>query len=690
MFRPALQGCAIGLVAALLAGTLWWSGGLTPLENLTWKWRVGWFAAPPRTPVVLIALDQQSLDWGAQENGLAWPWPREAYGLILDFCRRAGARAVALDLVFSEPSASGPADDRAFSEALARAPVVGGMTLTRPVSPSAPIKLFGRKRLRFSGKLPSTLNYSGATFPIAELADAFTMTGNVTAMPDADGVYRRIPLVNAVGTEAIPSLALALYLVDHDLPVSFSPDQLRIGAAEIPLDAGGAAILHFRGPSATFPTFSAAAIIQSELRLREGGVSPLDPAQLKDAYVLFGLTAPGLYDLRPTPIDGVFPGMEIHATALDNLLTNAFLRDAPLLWGGLLTLGLAMVTGTLIRYSNRAWQALAVASLILPLPVFAAGLAYQTGWWLPVAVPGSAALLALGIGLLVNYAVEGKQRRFIKRAFNQYLHPTVIEQLVAHPERLRLGGERRELSIFFSDLQGFTSLAETLDPETLTSFLNEYLTAMTDILLDSGGTIDKYEGDAIIAFWNAPLDQSDHAERAVRAALACQERLAELRPGFKARIGSELYMRIGINTGPAVVGNLGSQRRFDYTMLGDAVNLAARLEGVNKEFGTYTLISEATQRQLGKNFALREIATVGVVGRKVAVRIFEPWSSDEPATEFNEALQLYYAGDFVDAAVRFSRLGESDRTAGIYAEQCLRLAAAPPQVWDGVWRLVNK
>jgi len=311
-----------------------------------------------------------------------------------------------------------------------------------------------------------------------------------------------------------------------------------------------------------------------------------------------------------------------------------------------------------------------------------------------VALPLTATALALVGGVVLNYATEGRKKREIRRAFNQYLHPTVIEELVKNPERLRLGGEKREISIFFSDLQGFTTIAEKLDPEALTALLNDYLTAMTDIILDAGGTIDKYEGDAIIAFWNAPLTQPDHALRAVRAALACQERLAELRPAFRARVGHDLHMRIGINTGTAVVGNLGSARRFDYTMLGDAVNLAARLEGVNKEFATYTLISAATRAALADSIALREISRVAVVGRREAVQIFEPLlagSHDEAGLElFARGLSCYYAGDFSAAAGNFAQCAAGDPTAALYAERCRGLAEAPPPEWTGVWQLQGK
>ena len=332
-----------------------------------------------------------------------------------------------------------------------------------------------------------------------------------------------------------------------------------------------------------------------------------------------------------------------------------------------------------------------LAGLLIPLLL---GLgAYRAGWWLPVAPSLVACAAASLTALLVNYAVEGRQRRFIKQAFNQYLHPAVIDQLLSHPERLRLGGERREITVFFSDLQGFSSFSEQLDPEALTSLLNDYLTAMTDIILDQGGTVDKYVGDAIVAFWNAPLDQPDHAGRAVRTALLCQEGLDRLRPELSRRAGHDLQMRIGLNTGVAVVGNLGSQRRFDYTVLGDAVNLASRLEGANKEFGTSVLLTDSTRRQLDAEIAVREIGKVVVTGREEPVRIFTllpPGAEAGALDAFAAALADYTVGEFPAAAEAFARLAGTDPVAAAYARRCRELAANPPPSWDGSWRLSGK
>jgi adenylate cyclase len=252
------------------------------------------------------------------------------------------------------------------------------------------------------------------------------------------------------------------------------------------------------------------------------------------------------------------------------------------------------------------------------------------------------------------------------------------------------------LSIFFSDLEGFTGISEGLEPEALTALLNDYLSAMTDIIHEEGGTVDKYEGDAIIAFWNAPLEQPDHARRCVRAALRCQARLAEMRPMFRERLKKDLKMRIGINSGPAIVGNMGSHTRFDYTMIGDAVNLASRLEGINKQFGTYTMISQSTMEQMEGAFPVRELSRVAVVGRKESVVVYEPLPPEDiecrqsELTRFADGLTRFYRGDFPGAETIFSSLADADPAALAYITKCRELIDHPPEEWHGIWVITTK
>lgn len=705
MVKKGCTGLGLGLIACVVAFLLWHQGALVGFENAAWQWRVAHFARPtPATSRLrIIALDQKSLDWGRKENGLSWPWPRQAYATVLAFCKRAGVKAVALDVLFSEPSLHGVADDEALALAMREnGPVVLSYTLAPPgevaaAGESRPSALAISGFAQWLAKSQAPVLPQAVTMPVPELAASAAMLANISSHPDSDGVFRRAPLFVNLAGQPVPSLALAAYLAGAPGPVSLSlkKNHLQIGELAVPLDAAGQAILNFRGPSRTIPTISLAAVVQSELQLEAGEKPVIDPAEFKNAYVFLGMTAPGLYDLRAIPIDGVYPGVEIHATMLDNLLSQDFLYDSPAWLAAALTLFFGVLAAVTILFCRTAWQSSLAFALLLPLPFAAGFIAYgQEGVWLPVAVQATAVLCALISGVVFNFATEGRKKRYIKRAFSQYLHPTVIEQLVANPERLRLGGEKRELSIFFSDLAGFTGMSERLDPERLTLLLNEYLSAMTDIILESGGTIDKYEGDAIIAFWNAPLTQIDHASRAVQTALRCQERLAELRPDFKARFGCDLFMRIGINTGPVVVGNLGSAQRFDYSILGDNANVAARLEGVNKEFDTEILISEACRRQLPAGVKVREIARVGVVGRKEPITVFEPLAAgsieDGLIDRFAAALALYYQGEFAEARSAFQDLAADDGVAARYAARCREALDNPPFSWDGVWRMGSK
>lgn len=704
--KRLLEALGLGLLAAIL--TLAFSL-VTPRmmkrgENLTWDLRAAWFAKPGAATdtIRLIFLDQQSLDWGTRQ-GWSWPWPRQVYGAILNFCARAQVKAIAFDVIYSEPSILGVDDDAEFGKAIAASPSfvgaifvgkeTGGSTNWMPAVPapaipltSAPPALLGKYQLPH------------ALFPVPEVGTNAAMLATVFGNPDRDGIYRRIRPFSVFDGQVVPSLGLGAWLVsctNRSLHLEASSITLG-GKRQLPLDRTGCAILRYRGRSQTHKTVNAAAVIESELLLREGKQPLIDPQSFQGTYVFFGFTAPGLFDLKASPVAPVYPGVEVHATFLDNLLTSDCMRETPRGLAALVVLLLACAAAVAVRFGRHAWQSVIAFLVFLLVPVLAGGLAYSRGIWLPVFAPLVATTLALIGALVVNYATEGKQKRFIKGAFRQYLSPVVIEELVQHPERLKLGGELRELSIFFSDVRGFTSISEHLDPEALTALLNDYLTAMTDIVYAHGGTVDKYEGDAIIAFWNAPLAQPDHALRAVTAALECQARLAELNPGFRERIGTDLHQRIGLNSGRVVVGNMGSRQRFNYTFLGDAGNLAARLEGINKQFGTSVLVSEHTRRQLGEGVAVREIARVQVVGRKEPVTVYEPMppaiaaARQELLDTFADALALYYTGKLEEALARFASIGAQDAPAAAYVNRCRALQARPVADWTGVWAMTEK
>ncbi|MBU2630973.1 MAG: adenylate/guanylate cyclase domain-containing protein, partial [Proteobacteria bacterium] len=534
--------------------------------------------------------------------------------------------------------------------------------------------------------------------PIQKIAENSAILCNVNLAPDRDGIYRKIPVFSLFDQTAQPAMGLGLFLAAHPgSEAAMTRDGLVIGSHAIPVDSQGRTILKYRGPSGTHTTFSAAWVLQSEIRFRSGKAPwPGEIAAFKDKYVMFGFSAPGLFDIHASPVDSQCPGVEIHATFLDNLLSNDFIKAVPFLLVLFISGVLAVSCGMLIAFFTRAWSLVGMGMGYLLSPVAAGLAAYGMGFWLPVALMETSLALTILLVLFTNYAVEGRQRRFIKTAFNHYLSAQVIDQLIHHPDQLRLGGERRTLSIFFSDLESFTSLSETLEPEALTLFLNQYLTAMTDIIHQEGGTIDKYEGDAIIAFWNAPLETKDHAVKCVRAALRCQERLNQMQSGFRQQVGRKIFMRIGMNTGPAVVGNMGSHTRFDYTMIGDAVNLAARLESVNKQFGTYTAVSDATRNLAGSQFAFREIGRIVIQGRKQSIRVYEPMFQEVYAaglktyTTFEQGLALYYEARFEQAKRIFLSIADRDPAARVYSRICRQYETDHPHDWDGVWVMTQK
>jgi adenylate cyclase len=693
--KKCLRGLGVGLAAAVVALIAWRLGWLESWEAPTWTWRAKFFSQreTPSPQVKLILLDQASLDWAQKENpDWGWPWPRVVYGAISDFCAKGGAKAVCLDLLFTDTTTWGVEDDKELGTALKAGPpavlalMKGGSRTTWPQDVPHP---------NLKVESLSAVESPNLMFPLTDIMAGAAAAGHVLGTPDPDGVFRRIAPFCQFDGVTVPAFALAAYLTQCD-PNSLTASTrcLTIADRDVPLDSKGNVILRFKGPGGLSEPLSAAAVIQSKLRIDEGETPPVSPEEVKDCYVFVGYSAPGLLDLRPIPINPKCPGVVLHATFVDNLLTNSFIAEAsaPAVIVGVLATAIAAAIS--LSFAGKWWQSGSLSVMWLGVPVFVGFVAYAQGQWWPVATHGLASGLALVGALAANYLAEGRQKAFIKQAFNHYLSSDVIEKIIRDPKHLQLGGEKRQLTIMFTDLAGFSTFSERLGPVELTTLLNDYLTEMTDIIMDEGGTLDKYEGDAIIAFWNAPLSQPDHAVRACRAAMRCQRRLAELRDGFQQRTGAVLRMRIGMNTGDVVVGNMGSKKRFNYTILGDAANLAARLEGANKAFGTETMVSGSTWEQASSQFIGRKLADLRVVGRKTAVPVYEMAGfAQDPApagwTTFDAGVTRFHDGDFAGARELFEQLPD-DPAAKSYARRCADLIAHPPAVWDGVWGLTEK
>jgi len=689
MSKP-LRSLIIGSAAVLLTLGLFSLGTFRALEWKSWDLRLRMFSKSSRAgdDIVLILIDQASLDAYELEQGLSWPWPRQIYSALVEYCRRAGVKAVFIDLIFSESSVWGVEDDGDLALKMQSAGnVFLPIFLSR--SPDAAGGDTEQALKKFTLDLPGPLTETlSATLPVEPLLSSVRGVGNVQFAPDGDGIYRRLPLLFSFQGNIYPALPAAVFRYvsgDDDL-------------AKVPKDHSGNMIVRYYGPTGTYESYSAAAVINSFAQMEEGQPPQISPDSFKDKIVMVGASAPGIYDLRPSPFSSVYPGVEIQATVLDNLLRKDFIRLPPRLIFLLLLLGFSFFTALGITLTSRIWKIVAISLLGFALPAAAAAAAFYCGFWLDFIAPEFAVSLSFAAAVIWNYRTEGRQRRFIKNVFQRYLSHHVIEQVLADPSRLRLGGEGREITSFFSDVAGFTSVSEGLSPENLVKLLNEYLTEMTDIILDSGGTLDKYEGDAMIVFWNAPLDQADHALRACRASLRCQKRLEELRPDFQRRYGHPLHVRIGLNSGPAVVGNMGSQNRFDYTAMGDTVNLASRLEGACKVYKVPILMGERTFQLVGESIISRELDCIRVVGKTIPVHVYEvigeagevPEEKLAAIADFHQVLRDFRTRRWDEAWSRLQTMAD-DPAAQVYRARIEELRKNPPPPdWDGIYELKSK
>lgn len=684
----------VGCVAFFLIFLLYYFHLFCHLEWKSWDFRLRLFSKSSQASedIVLFLVDQKSLDIYEKEQALSWPWPRQIYSAIIGYCQNAHVKALVFDLIFSESSSYGVEDDQDFSKTMARAGnVFLPVFLSRKEKSGEEtavqyLKRFsvGKERLPPKAIIP----FRSFNLPLKTFILASRGVGNVNFAPDDDGIYRRLPLLFGYKNLFLPSLPLAV--------ADFVKEKQKIEA--VPLDRSGQMIIRFYGPAGTYKSYSIASIINSYAQIEEGKVPQIPAKEFKGKIVLVGGTAPGLYELRPSPFSAVYPGVEIIATAIDNLLRENFVRLPSDVLVFLLLGFLSLLTGLGTTWLQGLWKTILFFIFCLAFPALAAWLAYSQGYWLVFVAPEFAVLLSFIGGSLLNYSFEGRQRRFIKNVFRHYLNPHVIERIIENPKLLQLGGEKREITSFFSDVAGFTAISENLSAEELVKLLNEYLSEMTDIILSVGGTLDKYEGDAIIAFWNAPLEQPNHALRACRAALKCQQRLHELRPDYQRRFGHQLSVRIGINSGAAVVGNMGSQRRFDYTAMGDTVNLASRLEGACKYYKVPILVGEETFRKVKDNILCREVDLIQVVGRKKPTHVFEvvgekgkvSASEIEKISNFEKALEVYRKGKWGRAFTLFRAI-EDDMLTEVYVKRCQRfIESGPPEGWTGVYQLREK
>ena len=668
-------------------------------------------------PVRIVAIDDESLSRIGQ-----WPWPRHVMAEVLDRLADAGAAAVALGIVFAEPDRGSPArmleqlrrlpgfgletqprallldNDAALAERILAFGVVTSFALTERASTQRPAARWGVVVVG-ADPLPFLPRFAGAVVNIDVIEAAAPAQGSLNVLPDADGVVRAVPLLARLGDDAYPALAAEVlrhgqgastYVVRA---TSAGIGAVRLGSAEGPTTVSGSSLVHFAGPRPERYV--------SAWRLLAGEV---DSRLLEGHLVLVGASATGLGDVVATPLAAAVPGIEVQAELLEQLIQGVGLTRPDWADGAeaLFLLILGAVLLVLLSRLGPVPGAL-VGMLAVAAAVGASLLGFlRYGLLLDPVLPCVALLASYITATIAGYVRAEGERTEVRRAFGLYLSPALVRRVAADPQALKLGGETRELTILFSDIRGFTGIAETMTAEQLTRFLNRYLTPMTDVIQAHEGTIDKYMGDGIMAFWNAPLDVPEHARQACAAALEMRARLAALNAELAAETGfahRPVRIGIGLNTGPCSVGNLGSERRFSYSAIGEPVNLAARFEGQCKVYGLDILISVRT-RTAAPELAALELDRVLVAGSSRPEPLFALLGDRDLAatSAFHELLlahdamlAAYRAARFEDALAEVIRCRANPVAASLadYHRQMVArletLRAAPlPHGWDGV------
>ncbi len=683
---------------------------------------------PTVKPAVIVDIDEDSLRTLGQ-----WPWPRTLVADLIEKLNGLGAVAIALDVLFPEQDRLSPAlavqsfrnvdeetkaklrnlpsNDEVLANVLKNSRVILGQSgILQTTAPNPQARVTG---MATRGPDPSAflITFPGLLRNVPVLEEAAAGRGLLTIKSERDGIVRRVPIIVKAGGIVAPALTLdMLRVVTNSGAILISTDpagvkSVAVPGLEIPTDRSGQLWVHF-GPHDPGRYVSAKDVIEGRV--------PAD--RIAGKLILIGTSAVGLLDIKTTPLDPAMPGVEIHAQILETVLSRAVLSHPN--WATLAELTITLVAGLALTLLAPAVGAGSLLVLFAAIAATVTGLAWYfftaNGILLDISFPLLACFLIYVIMEFMGYMRAQRERRRIRSAFSQYLSPALVEQLAQSPNKLVLGGEARTMSIMFSDVRGFTTISETYknDPQGLTQLMNRFLTPMTNAIIERKGTIDKYMGDAIMAFWNAPIDDADHERNACRAALDMLTRVDALNfeREIEARENGQVFIPIeigiGINTGTCVVGNMGSDLRFDYSVLGDSVNLASRLEGRSKSYGTPIIVGAATAEKAAGEFAALELDLITVKGKTEPERIFTILGGEDVASSAEFAkmrdlnatlLSRYRSRDWagaLDALQLCRQAGKGFGLDGIYDLYLARIRSfqdkAPPEDWDGVYAFETK
>lgn len=696
-----------GLVVGVLGLLLYWLHPML-LDNLDLRIQDAIHAKriipAPDKKVTVITIDEKSI---AQVG--RWPWSREQQAKLITSIKQAQALVVGLDIVYSSPQSA--LADKALIKAISRkgSQVIGGYFFRsqQSLAPSKQsLSLFENSRIQavfetkeIEGELDIPGNFPYIETNILPIQNAFTSLGFFNYIPDPDGLLRRIPLVLPFDNYYYPSLTLQSLSRFTNKPIVLETTlgdvaKLKLGQDLIPTDNQGKMVLSFYSDSQSIPLYSAVDVMQGKHN-----------KDLKDKLVFIGVTELGIADVRPTPVHSSFPGVMAHAVAASNILQQHFSikNKKTILFDVLAMLLLPMILFFLLSFTKKLFSALGIFAILSALfsLIYYWLLAYQ-GWLVSAVYPLLLLLITFISHQIWFNLVSQKETRFIKNAFSSYVSPVLVDTIVDNQENLALGGKEQELSILFSDIRDFTAMSERLTPTQLVSVLNIYMDVMTRIAMGQKGTLDKYIGDAMMVLYNAPIEVEKHAIHAALSAIEMTKALSQVNKEIMVLTGEQLEIGIGINTGEAVVGNMGSDIRFDYTAIGDNVNLAARLEAATKMYGVMILISEQTYQKIKDDFYCKEVDRLQVKGKEEAVTVYELMAVkteinqhyQNEIMEYTDCMKSYYARDF-DAAIKqlqgFLLVYEENGPAVNLLKRCENYLLQPPaENWKGVHVALNK
>ncbi len=716
MFKKHFSKIAGGALTGFIAALLVWilanyiaKNLLYSYEAKTYDWRVEKkiIGAEMIEDIIIVDIDERSI----QKLGRYYNWHRDYHTEVVNYLSEGGAAAIGLDILY-DPFTWDPEQDEGFIDAIEEAGNVynalyfamADSDTWRPVMSEEPegfqtekfyYQFSNREMQRFRKEERFESEFTG-------LLNASRGVGHVNFKADIDGTVRGIHTFTRFNNHLYPALAFEMFLDliavdslsinDDDNYNLYRQGQL---LGEVPVDKHGNMLINWAGTFKTFRYISFYDVYAKRV-----------PKEYFNGKIIFvGTSLAGLFDLRNVPFMQAFPGVEIHANILNTLRRGEFITKMGKAESFAIIAGLGILTGVLLSYTGLIASIVIMIVFAVLHVIVSSVLFLNQNLWIEIINPLLTISLTFTLIYVYRYLTEEKNKRFIKDTFQFFVHKSVIDELLDHPEKLKLGGEKKVCTVLFSDVAGFTTITERLSktPEALVNLLNEYLTEMADIVFKYDGMVDKYEGDAIMAVFGAPVERGNHAANACATAVEMQERLIDMRKIWRKQGKPALVARVGINTGEMIVGNMGSKNRFDYTVMGDSVNLGARLEPANKQYNTLNMIGEETYKMAGDLIIARPLDYLGVVGKERPVKVFELLSTASKGLSDEMYSVLHYFGkgfeDYLnqnwDGAIKYFQqalqIKSDDGPSLTYVERCNFFKENPPgEGWDKVYRLKTK